>query len=403
MAIVDHATARPSTFNNTYIAARDPKFSDTMMHQHFKFAALALALSSISCFAQDYCGLLTQPTAVGANPPSATAEQILKVLSDTAPFNPESIRLRDARDPELKAQGAAAQICNINQRWIFYDPDFVEQIRAKGQSNWPKYFLFAHEVAHLFNNDPQDHHRDQELQADRAAARWLTSIGASVQDLVDSVNAFVTNETQEPDYPSRCDRISGVIRAYNEEAEILNTQGGKKPLYEVVNCKPLEVSGESSGQQPPATSSAPESTSTSPPLKSEATVSCGSLDSQKSLLLFSDSGGLQTVGSVSCESSVQIVDELGQWSKVTTSGGQSGWIRNEYVKRDAETQATVDCSQLPGRKQLYLYTNNTTQDTGDLVNCGSSVLLLDKDGSMFRVRTTELREGWLPAQYVKEK
>jgi hypothetical protein len=214
-----------------------------MMHRSCRFALLALTLAAIPCVAQDYCGLLNQPTAVGANPPSATAEQILKVLSDTAPFNYDSIKLRDARDIALKTQGAAAQICNINQRWIFYDPDFVEQIRTKGQSDWPRYFIFAHEVAHHVNNDPQDHHRDQELQADRAAARWLTSIGASVQNLVDSINAFVVNEKREPDYPSRCDRVSGVIRAYNEEAAIINSQGGSKRLYEVGNCMPVAGGG----------------------------------------------------------------------------------------------------------------------------------------------------------------
>ena len=213
-----------------------------------RFVLLVVTVVTVPCGAQqNYCGLLTQPGAVGANPPSGTAEQILKVLSDTAPFNYDSIRLRDARDAELRRQGAAAEICNINQRWIFYDPDFVDQIRVKGQSDWPKYFVFAHEVAHHFNNDPQDHHRDQELQADRAAAHWLTSIGASVQDLVNSINAFVVNERSLPDYPSRCDRIAGVIRAYDEEAEILNRQGGNKPLYDVGDCAPVASSSGSGG------------------------------------------------------------------------------------------------------------------------------------------------------------
>ena len=222
-----------------------------MTHQLSRFAVLALTLTAIPCVAQDYCGLLNQPSAVGANPPSRTAEQILKVLSDTAPFNYDSIKLRDARDIALKTQGAAAQNCNINQRWIFYDPDFVEQIRTKGQSDWPKFFVFAHEVAHHVNNDPQDRHRDQELQADRAAAHWLTILGASVQDLVGSVNAIVVNEKQEPDYPSRCDRVSGVILAYNEEAAIINRQGGSKPLYKVDNCMPVAARGGTAPVKPP--------------------------------------------------------------------------------------------------------------------------------------------------------
>jgi predicted metalloprotease len=75
--------------------------------------------------------------------------------------------LRDARgNSDLKKRGAAADICNMNQRWIFYDTDFVDDIRTKGNSDWPKYFVFAHEVAHHFNNDRQFRHRGQELLAD---------------------------------------------------------------------------------------------------------------------------------------------------------------------------------------------------------------------------------------------
>jgi hypothetical protein len=214
-----------------------------MIHQPFRFALLALTLVAAPCIAQNYCGLLDMPSAVGALPPSHTAKDILKVLSDTTGVDFENIQLRDTRDPNLRAQGAAAELCRRNERWIFYDPDFVEQIRGNGQSDWPKYFIFAHEVAHHLNFDPEDHHLDQELKADKAAARWLTRIGASVQDLVDSINAFVVNENPEPNYPSRCERVRGVIRAYNEEAAEINSQGGSKPLYEVGNCMPLAVGG----------------------------------------------------------------------------------------------------------------------------------------------------------------
>ncbi len=184
--------------------------------------------------------MLNQPSAPGANPRSATAEEILVRLSREAGFNPKSYPLRDARDPDLKLQGTAAQTCNVNQRWIFYDADFVEQIRIKGDSDWPKYFVFAHEVAHHFNNDPDFHQPNQEKLADHAAALWLTHMGASVQDLVRAINAFVINEKRVGEYPSRCERVAEVIQAHNEVTQEYNRMGLDRPLYEVRNCAPME-------------------------------------------------------------------------------------------------------------------------------------------------------------------
>src|SRR4051812_32005006 len=101
------------------------------MSATYLFALLSL-LVAVPSTAEDYCGFLGQSQAVGANPTNATAEHILQVLAEIAPFNPSSILLRDLRNPALHIQGAAAQTCNAYQRFIFYDPDFVEQIRSKG-------------------------------------------------------------------------------------------------------------------------------------------------------------------------------------------------------------------------------------------------------------------------------
>lgn len=180
-----------------------------MIRQCSRFVILALTLVALPCAAQNYCDLLNQPIAAGANPPRQTANEILKTLSDIAPFNYDSIMLRDARDPDLKVQGAAAGVCHQNQRSIFYDPDFIEQIQTKGNSYWPSYFVFAHEVAHHFNNDPLFHRPEQEKQADRAAAQWLTRLGASAYDLQIGINSSVLNEQSEPNYPSRCERLKG--------------------------------------------------------------------------------------------------------------------------------------------------------------------------------------------------
>ena len=203
---------------------------------------LHLFIGSKPCIAYDYCDLLSGSYAVGAvgfNPPDATALEIVRTLSNAVGFDAKTFMLRDSRDASLRAQGAAAEVCNQGtQRWIFYDPDFVNKIQVNGQTNWPKYFVFAHEMAHHVNHHPLNHQPDQELQADHSAARWLTVLGATAQDLADSIKAFVVNENSVKDYPSKCERVKGVILAYNEEAVILN-----KPTYEVGDCMAIAGGG----------------------------------------------------------------------------------------------------------------------------------------------------------------
>jgi hypothetical protein len=198
------------------------------------------------CLGQgSFCGLADRDQAVSFLPSSA--QEIIADLADIASFDPRSFHLLGVRDAELKTRVAAAQVCNVRERYIFYDPDSMEEIRTKGAgSYWPKYFVFAHEVAHHVNNDALEKREGEgdgapELKADRSAARWLTRRGATVQELVTAINTFVKNERDLPGYPSRCKRVAGVIDAYADEAKKINADGGNKPLYRVGNCAPVLV------------------------------------------------------------------------------------------------------------------------------------------------------------------
>jgi hypothetical protein len=113
------------------------------MSRFFTLALLALALNITPCAAQDYCGLLQREGAVGLKPPppSGSADAILKELSGVGTFNPATIRMQSSREPKLKARGAVAQMCNGNQRWVFYSDEFVDEIVSRGRSNWPKSLL----------------------------------------------------------------------------------------------------------------------------------------------------------------------------------------------------------------------------------------------------------------------
>ena len=107
--------------------------------------------------------LLQQSGAVGLRPLSTVAEDIVKEIGKYAPFTTTNFYLHSARDPDLKRQGAAAEICNASQRYIFYDPDFIESIRSRAANDWPRYFTLAHEIAHHINGDTLLHHESDRV------------------------------------------------------------------------------------------------------------------------------------------------------------------------------------------------------------------------------------------------
>jgi WD40 repeat protein len=81
-------------------------------------------------------------------------------------------------------------------------------------------------------------------------------LGASAYDLETSINAIVVNERPLPDYPSRCDRLTGVIDAYNEVGDLITRQGGRKARFRVDNCKVIpDISSANSAEKTPPISS----------------------------------------------------------------------------------------------------------------------------------------------------
>ncbi|HEY7389814.1 MAG TPA: hypothetical protein VH640_14955 [Bryobacteraceae bacterium] len=200
----------------------------------------------------DYCGLLQQSGAVGTRPASGlrplstVADDIVQEIGKYAPFTTTNFFLfGDSRNPDLRQQGAAAQICNGNERYIFYNTDFVDNIRKQGGNDWPKYFTFAHEIAHHINGDTLLHHESNnvELAADHSAATWLTRRGASLQEIRQAINALGLNEQPRAGYPSRCQRLAEATFGYDDAARDYNEHGGRLPVYENCGCIAVEAGG----------------------------------------------------------------------------------------------------------------------------------------------------------------
>jgi hypothetical protein len=128
---------------------------------------------------------------------------------------------------------AIASVCPDGQRYIFYDPDFIGNLRAVGGKDWPKYFVFAHEVGHHLRNHPlgaRGDRRRHELDADAFAGFILARMGASLEEILAGVDS-IASEIDTITHPGRCRRRAAATDAYNLAAEQMG-----RPVAPVMRC-----------------------------------------------------------------------------------------------------------------------------------------------------------------------
>jgi Protein of unknown function (DUF1566) len=171
------------------------------------------------CVAQSLCDLPTK--ARGFMPPSsADAYTVLDAIGKVVPFQTRTIRVFPSSNYLVTRRGAAAQLCGTasTERWIFYDPTYIEAIKpTDGKSDLPRYFVLAHEAAHHINGDTllgNDWNRDQELAADYSAAVWLTRLGVTLQQLLNTFDALGLTVESVNGYPTLAERRAKVIEGY---------------------------------------------------------------------------------------------------------------------------------------------------------------------------------------------
>lgn len=176
------------------------------------------------CAAQDLCGLTRD--GIGFRAPSTeSAFAVLDRIAKVVPFESRTIRLLPSNnDAVARKGGAAAQLCNATERWIFYDPTYVDRIAPIDGQNLARYFVLAHEVAHHVNGDTfysEGWRKDQELAADCAASVWLGRLGARLEDVLRTFDSLGLPTAAVNGYPTASERRSKVIDCY-EPAKVVD-------------------------------------------------------------------------------------------------------------------------------------------------------------------------------------
>jgi hypothetical protein len=132
---------------------------------------------------------------------------------------------------------AEAETCRVHEEYkpyIFYDPNWLGSLRTQRGTDWPKYFVLAHEIGHHQNFNTFFSaglvRKTLELDADRWASHALTHMGAPMREILEGLDQLRESGSE---YPTRSERRITIIDAYDEEAEVFNRQGAHKQVYEM--------------------------------------------------------------------------------------------------------------------------------------------------------------------------
>lgn len=190
------------------------------------FSALTF---SGSCFSQNLCSI--PANGHGFSPPqSQDAYAVLDAIGQVVPFETRTIKLFPSSDILVTQKGgAAAKLCDGiggTERWIFFDPKYIESLKTYGGNDSPRYFVLAHEAAHHINRDTlaQNWTKDQELRADFSAAFWLARLGVTREELLQTFDKLGLPPESVNGYPTRAERRAMVTLGF--EKSMAQTAGG---------------------------------------------------------------------------------------------------------------------------------------------------------------------------------
>jgi hypothetical protein len=116
----------------------------------------------------------------------------------------------------------AAKVANVeatikhHQRYILYNPAFIEQVNAETNNKWAAIFILAHEVAHHIEGHTLVDIRERpvvELQADQFAGYTLRRMGASLAQAQLAIH-YIANAEPSKTHPGRETRLAAIQRGW---------------------------------------------------------------------------------------------------------------------------------------------------------------------------------------------
>jgi hypothetical protein len=159
-------------------------------------------------------GAVSTTTNGGADLPyfttSADGEKIVASIMGAMGLESNFI-VREAHVPNVEAK------IRHHERYILYNPEFVNQVNTVTKNKWASIFILAHEVGHhleghtLFDISSRP---SIELEADEFAGFALHKMGASLQQSQLAMY-YISKSEASKTHPARADRLAAIEKGWD--------------------------------------------------------------------------------------------------------------------------------------------------------------------------------------------
>jgi len=142
---------------------------------------------------------------------SEDAEKIISRIMEVLGLQ-ESFKVKTGNIPNVEAD------IRHHQRYIIYNPDFVNQVNKAAKSKWASIFIIAHEIGHHLNGHTLKATKSQpelELEADEFGGFVLCKMGASLEE-AQLVMHFIATMEASKTHPGRIDRLTAIEKGWDK-------------------------------------------------------------------------------------------------------------------------------------------------------------------------------------------
>ena len=142
---------------------------------------------------------------------STDAEKIVSGIMDALGLE-SKFRIKVANVPNVEAT------IRHHERYILYNPDFVNKVNEATKDKWASIFILAHEVGHHLDGHTEAGLRSNpviELEADQFAGFTLCKMGATLQQ-AQLAMYYISNMASSKTHPGRLDRLAAIENGWNK-------------------------------------------------------------------------------------------------------------------------------------------------------------------------------------------
>jgi len=189
-----------------------------------KPAILLLSLLSLCAIAWSQ-NVTSEETIINtstANPTTSSTD--LPFFSSTSDAEKIVSGIMDAMGLESKFKIKVANVPNVeatikhHERYILYNPEFVNKVNEVTKDKWASIFILAHEVGHHLDGHTEAGLKSCpaiELDADQFAGFVLCKMGATLQESQLAMY-YISNMASSKTHPGRLDRLAAIEKGWNK-------------------------------------------------------------------------------------------------------------------------------------------------------------------------------------------